>query len=630
MKKICFTSFIALASAAPAYAESAEDLAAASAGNDQIIVTASRATTAAREIGSAVSVIAREDITREQIVFVKDILQDMAGVQITTDRPGDYASVSIRGSDNDQVLWLIDGIELGDPSSTSTQFQPEHLTSRDIARIEIVRGNQSSLYGSDAIGGVVQITTQRATEDGIKLNAEAEAGSHGTVNGGATILGKSGPIDFRLTATGYSHDGPSLADPRTANPAGSVTEKDGYWRYGFSGRVGVAATDTLSLQLIGLWQDSNTDLDNTTSDTDNTVRKREHAMAAQANYLSSDQAFKADASVTRYVARRLYFGPFYSPDGDLYKGTKDAANLNLTYNGGIWSIAVGGNWEEERTTQVTTYSGDFREKIDTKSAYGELALRPIENLSITGAARIDDNSRFGTFDTYRGTIAYVIPGALGANSLKLRASYGTGAKAPGLYQLFDPTYGNPDLKVETSQGGDIGFDIDFDRFSAQLSYFFAKTKNEIIWLANVGPMGGYTQFGRTRKDGVEIAFALRPIDGLAIQQSFTFLTAESDPQEIGDYGDMGRPKRSGSTSVTITPLEQLSLTARARYRSRNASSFGGATGSYAVFDLLGSFAITQNVEIYGRVTNLFDRDYQMSFGKNALGRSLYGGLRVSF
>lgn len=639
MRKILISALLAAGASLPALAHAEEAPYADGVSNDTIIVTASRLSLEQRQVGSAVSVVTGEDLKRGQILFVKDILQDVAGLQISTDRPGDLTTVSMRGSDSDQMLWLIDGIRLGDPSSITTQFQPDHLTTRDVARIEVLRGNQSSLYGSDAIGGVINIITESATEDGIRFNAEGEAGSYGTVNGGASVLGKSGAIDFRLTATGYSHDGPSLADPRTAPPGLPVTEDDGYWRYGFNGRIGIAATDTLSFQAVGLWQKSRTDRDGsdfmtgTQIDSDDSSSVREHAGALQANYLSLDGRFRADASVSRYVARRLYFGASNLPDGDLYKGTLDSANLNLGYNSGsVISIAAGASYIREKGYQATfNWSGPdpfvLDNRISTKSAYGEIALRPIENLTITGAARIDDNSRFGSFDTYRGTIAYVVPGALGTDSVKFRASYGTAAKSPSLYQLFEPSYGNPDLETLRSRGGDFGVDMNFDRFSAQFTYFFSKVRDDFGW---DNSLWRYIQLGRTRQQGVEIAFMLEPVQGISIRQSFTYLEAKSDDDEDGRYVDIGRPKHSGSTSVTFTPVERLSLTARARYRSRNASSYGGVTEAYAVADLLASYGITEQIELYGRVTNLFDKFYQMSYGTNALGRAAYGGVRVSF
>jgi len=364
------------------------------------------------------------------------------------------------------------------------------------------------------------------------------------------------------------------------------------------------------------------------------VRKKEWAYAGQASFRSDDNAWRASATASRYVAQRRYFGQWNRADGDLYQGTKDVLALNASYDkGGIVGLAVGGNYEEEYTDQLTSFSGVFDAKITTKSAFAELALRPARGLTITGAARIDDNSRFGSFDTYRVTGAYVVEDAIGGgNDVKLRASYGSGAKAPGLYQLFDPTYGNANLKVETSEGGDVGIDFNFgSKFSAQFSYFFAKTRNEIVFDGARPPFGGYAQFGKTRKSGVEIAFDVRPTEWLSIRQSYTYLEAEQDPRENDNWVDLKRPKHSGSTSITLTPIERLSISARARYRDRNASSsFSPATKGYEVVDLLASYGITDNVEVYGRVVNLFDKQYQMSYGKNALGQSAYGGVRLKF
>lgn len=605
-----------------AHADSAADDAGA------IVVSASRLPLEAREIGSAYTVVSREDLNLGQITFAKEVFQDLAGVQVTTDRPGDNVNISVRGSDNDQVLFLIDGIELGDPSSTSTQYQADHLITADIERIELLRGNQSSLYGSDAIGGVVNIITRRATEDGVRLSAQGEYGAHNTWNGGASLLGKHGKLDYRVTATGYSHDGPSLADPKT----GPATEKDAYWRYGISGRTGYQATDTVELLAIGFWQKADSDLDNTGSDNDNTVTKTEYAFAGQSRYHSRDGRLNADATASRYVAERLYYGPTYPDYGDLYRGTKDSASANINYKlNDVISLAAGGNWEREKTKQVTQYSGDFLARVTTKSAYGEVAVRPVENLTVTGAARIDDNSRFGSFDTYRVTGAYVIDDAVAGSQIKLRASYGTGAKAPGLYQLFDPTYGNPNLKVETSKGGDVGIDWSFgSTVAAQVGYFFGRTRDEIVWDAGIGQWGGYTQYGRTRKSGVELALQLRPTEWLSVQQTYTYLVAEQDGDEDGVYLDMGRPKNSGSTMVTLTPLEDVSVSVRARYRSRSASSSGRPVDGYTVFDLMSSWQLNERLEVYGRVVNVFDKHYQVSWGKNSLGASAYGGLRVNF
>jgi vitamin B12 transporter len=619
-------SLLALLVASPVLADSYPALPATDVEDANLVVSASRVTMEAREIGSAITVVDQAAIRRNQYIFAKDALQEIPGVVLSSDRAGTLSSVSIRGSSNDEVLWLVDGIELGDPSNITTQFQPDNLTARDIARIEVLRGNQSSLYGSDAIGGVVNIVTQRATEEGIALNAEAEYGSHETVNGGASILGRSGPLDFRLSATGYRHGGPSVADPATADPAGSVSEDDEYWRYGFSGRVGLEATETLQFQALGFWLDSASDLDNTTSDSGDSVDRREYAAAVQGSYRSADGQLKADLTGSRYVARRRYFGEFYRADGDVYKGTKDQLSLTLGWGGeGPVSIAAGGNLEWEKTDQLTGFSGEFDADIDTASAYAEIALRPVDGLTLTGAARLDDNSRFGSFDTYRGTIAYV------AGPVKLRASYGTGAKAPGLYQLFDPAYGNPNLDVETSRGGDAGIDLAFGgRVTGELTYFFGRKRNEILFDGSIPPFGRYGQYGRTRSRGVEVGLSAEPFPWLRLRQTYSFIDHEVQDGEANPYVDSGRPDYAATSSVTVAPTERAEVTARVRFRGADRSGFGGTTGAYTVVDLLASYRLTDAVELYGRLVNLTDEQYQLSYGTQSLGFSGYGGVRLSF
>lgn len=597
--------------------------------DEPIIVSASRTVSSPHEIGSAITLITAGEMERNQVTFLKDALQEVPGVITTSDRPGDATSVSIRGSNNDEVLWLVDGIELGDPSSTSTQHQSDHMIAADIASVEVLRGNQSSLYGSDAIGGVINIVTKRATKDGVEANAEIEGGSHGTLNGGASILAKSGAFDLRLSATGYRHDGPSLADPSTSSPP--AKERDEYWRYGFSGRAGVAATHNLSFQLIGFWLDSFSDIDGTDYltaqpiDTSDTVKKREYAFAGQGEYESDDGSLTGTATASRYATRRLYFGDSNRLDGDIYKGVKDQLALNLKYDprGGIFSIAAGVNMEWEETDQITNYADPFSASINTKSAYGEIALRPLHGLTLTGAARVDDNSRFGTFDTYRGTLAYVLGAA------KLRASYGTGAKAPGLYQLFDPLYGNPNLKAETSHSFDAGVDFTLSsRVTAQVTYFSLAKENEIVWDSSRAPFGGYDQWGRSKAHGVEFGVAATLFDWLRLSQTFTYVDHKQDDDGDGVYASSGRSNYNAASSVTVMPTERVELTLRGRFRDKDTSGWGGATKAHAVFDLLGSYQARENVQFYGRIINLFDKDYQVAYGTNTLGFSGYVGVRL--
>lgn len=613
-----------------AYAQTSED----ESRQETVTVTASRLDLAPREIGSAITAIDRVAIEAGQIIALKEVLQDVPGMQITAGRPGGSTNISIRGSDNDQVLFLFDGIELGDPSSTSTQFSSDNMTSLDIERVEVLRGNQSSLYGSDAIGGVINIITQRATEDGVRFNAEAEAGGYLGVSsaagdhllkrGGVSMLGKRGPLDFRLTATGTVTEGPSIADPRTGT---NVTEDDNYWVWALSGRVGYEFSETLKGQIVSFYNSSSTDLDNTTSDSLNNVDKKDLGLAVQLTHETTDSNWKNELTLSRYNAERLYFGPTYSSAGDLYDGTKDAALFITRYNGfDKVQISAGLNWEDESTDQDTGFSGSFSEGVSTSSVFAEVAFNPVEALSITVAARLDDNERFGQFDTYRVTGAYFLPATLAGGDVKLRASFGTGAKAPGLYQLYDPTYGNADLKVETSQSMDAGVDINWTNASLEFSVFNNEVEDEIAFGYPAGkPDGGYIQFGQTKTQGIEIGGRFSPTSWLSLSQSFMVLDAQNEQTGLW----LGRPRYSGSTSVTAQVTDRFDLTTRLRYRSDNVSG-SRHTAGFVTVDLLGNYDLNDRIELYGRLVNGLDHQYQLSYGRNELNRSLYLGLRARF
>jgi vitamin B12 transporter len=582
---------------------------------ESIIVTANRTGLDSRQIGSAVTVVTAEDIENGQVLLAKDILQDVAGVQISNDRPGAVTGVYIRGSDNDQVLVLLDGLELGDPSAISTAFQFDHLNTADIERIEVLRGNQSSLYGSDAIGGVINVITRQPDEGGISFDVDAEAGSFGLRRLDGAISGRSGRFDYRFGVDTLSADGPSRADPN----AGPASEDDTYERRGFTAQLGVELNSNLKLGLRALTSETATELDGTGEDATfaPSIDKDESVYAVTLVHDAAESAWHHEFAFSQYEAER-----FYDSSGDRLTGDKE----NLKYFSSFdatdrVALAFGIDLEEESTDQLTSFSGSFLAANQTDSAFAELALTPAERLTLTIAARTDDSERFGNFDTYRLTGAYVL--SSNGPETKLRASWGTGAKAPGLYQLFDPTYGNQNLSVEASEGYDIGVDWFWAGGSRlEVSYFNLDIDNEIDFQWPIG----YLNLGETEARGVETYYS-RPI-GRRVDWSLSYAYLASHDRQSDTW--LGRPRNTATMKFAIDATSELKLTARARYRSANAASFGGTTDSFVVMDLLASYAVNDTVEIYGRLVNLFDEDYQYEWGSSTYDRSAFAGVRVRY
>jgi vitamin B12 transporter len=582
---------------------------------ESIIVTANRTGLEARQIGSAVTVITADDIESAQALFAKDILQDVAGVQISNDRPGAVTGIYVRGSDSDQVLVLLDGLELGDPSLISTAFQFDHLNTADIERIEVLRGNQSSLYGSDAIGGVINVITRKPDAVGMRFDIDAEAGSYGMRRVDAAISGDTGLVDYRFGVNSLSADGPSRADP----DAGPATEDDAYDRRGFNGQLGFALTPGLELRLRAAMSETETELDGTGQDETfaPAIDKDESVYALTLVHDNAGSRWHHEFAFSAYEAER-----FYDSSDDRLTGEKE----NLRYWSGFdatdrVSVAFGIDLEEERTDQVTSFSGNFLAGNTTDSLFAEVAVMPADRLTFTVAARSDDNERFGTFDTYRLTAAWVL--ATSGPETKLRTSWGTGAKAPGLYQLFDPTFGNKSLGVEQSDGYDIGADWTWDGGARlELSYFKLDIDNEIDFQWP----DGFLNLGETMARGVEVYYS-RPF-GPRVDWSFSYAYLASHDRQTESW--LGRPRNAATTQLTIDATSEITLTARARYRGMNAASFGGLTDSFVVFDLLGSYALNDTMEIYARIVNLFDQDYQYEWGSSTYDRSGFAGIRFRY
>jgi vitamin B12 transporter len=582
---------------------------------DTIFVTGSRTGLRSDQIGSAVSVITRGQIEAEQILLGKNILQDVPGVQISNDRPGAVTSVYIRGADNDQVLVLVDGQEVGDPSNIMTQYQFDHLRTNDIERIEVLRGNQSSLYGSDAIGGVINIITRRPAGEGLELSLDAEAGSYGMQRLDLGLSGVTGLVDYRVSVGSLASDGPSRADPN----AGPAIEDDAYDNLGFSAKLGVDLLPDLTLELNSFAGNTETELDGTGEDATPTplVEKDEAGLGIMLSHGSADGRWRNQLSLSRYDAERVY-----QTSGDRLTGDKTNVRVSsaVTVAERV-SLAFGLDLEDESTDQLTSYSGSFLAQNETDSLFAELAVTPFSDLTLSFAARRDDNQRFGAFDTHRVTAAWQLDTA--GPATKLRASWGTGAKAPGLYQLFDPAFGNTGLGVEESEGYDIGVDVYWSGGATlEVSYFANDLQNEIDFLYPAG----FLNLGRTHAKGVETYVSL-PL-GERVDWSFSYTYLDSRDRDTDVW--FGRPRNALTTRFVIAATSRLRLTTRARYRSMNAASYGGTTDSFVVVDLLGSYELMDNIEVYGRIVNLFDEDYQYEWGSSTYDLSAFAGVRIRY
>ncbi|GAO38343.1 vitamin B12 transporter BtuB [Sphingomonas changbaiensis NBRC 104936] len=605
----------------------------AAAPADEIVVTASRAPQSAAETGQAVTVLDRDLIEQRQAVIVSDLLAQTPGVAVSRNGGvGGFTGLRIRGAEAEQTLVLIDGVKVNDPSSPGGGFDFANLLADNIARIEVLRGPNSVPWGSQAIGGVVNIITARPTAEPT-LTARAEGGSFGTAQAVANGSFTAGPVAASLGGGYFTTDGISAAR--------AGTERDGYERYAANGRIEVALSDSIAIDLRGYFDHGRTELDGfpppsfTFADTPefSTIQELFGYAGVRATFL--DGRFVNRAAFTIGDVNRDNFAAPGSAPSFIARGRVERFEYQGDLKATDWArIVFGAESERSRFGDGTSV---FRTGID--SGWGELIVKPVAPLTLTGGVRHDDHRDFGGHTSFGGNAA------LGLGHTVVRASYAEGFKAPTLFQLRSD-FGNPALRPETARSIDVGVEqrLIGGALSGSLTWFHRRTRNQIdftpcrtdiaICADGARPFGTYDNIARARASGVEAALDLRPTDTLRINASYTYVDAENRTPGSPDFGTtlLRRPKSSVALNADWRAPVGLSLggTLRQVSDSIDRDAFGTRVrlDGYVLADLRVSYPVSDRLEIYGRVENLFDARYETVLDYNTAGRAAYAGVRV--
>ncbi len=622
-----------------------------------IVVTATRSPLALSQAGSAISVITAEEIAQASPKSPVDVLRRVPGVSLNeTGGPGSTTTVRIRGAESSQTLVLIDGIRVNDPSTDSGEFDFSNLAAVDIERIEVLRGPQSAIYGSDAIGGVINIITRKG-QGAPRFSVGVEGGSYGTVAGRAAVSGSNGPVSYAFSTTGFDASGFSRYGYRIGRIEDALSaplEKDGASRFGAAGRVSVALSPDVEFEVGGYASRTNVAIDNGASsfeflpDGPSKARQQLYEGHARLTANTFDGILKNSFLVSGTSTDRDYklIGSYFLPslywDEYGYQGGRLSAEYQGDLKLGAYGLLTFGAKIEQETLLSTSRSvlpfpTDEAENIDakqnTRSVYALHQFSPIENLYLSLGGRIDDIEDGDTFGTWRATAAYEIPNS----GTKLRSSVGTGAKAPTLYQKFDPFSGTSDLESERSVGFDIGIDqrLADDRVLLSATFFANRFRNLIAYgLADTcGPQqiyGCFINVNRARTSGVELSADVDVVPTwLRVKATYTYLEAFDTET---DLRLARRPEHQGRLGFAITPLPGLSIEPSVVFVGSRFSSPGeiGELAPYARFDLYADYKINETFSIYARAENLTDAQYQEVYDFGTAGRSFYAGMRATW
>lgn len=591
--------------------------AAAQEGEAEIVVSAVRAARPAAETGSSVTVIDAEQLARRQYAFVADALRDTAGVAIARNGAfGGAASVRLRGASSGQTLVVIDGVAVNDPAAPQGGFNFANLDLADIERIEVLRGPQGILYGADAIGGVVSITTAGA--GGAPFAGFLEGGSFGTVRGGATAAAGDDAAFLRATVSGIRSDGVSRAD--------GGAEDDGFRSIAASLRGGARLNEIWSLAATARVSDSVAAIDGfpppdfALADTLETEDTRDRSFSAALRH-AGDRGFNGlnGALTLAYAAidRRNedQGAETFAAEGD--RLTADyVVNVPVTED-----IRLIGGGEVER---VAVDVSGVAESARSGAVFGVLEVEPVDRLVLSAGGRRDEFSNFDGATTARIAAAWA-----GWNGWVLRASWGEGFRAPTLFELNFDQFGimpNPDLRPERATGVDAGIERRFGAVAdpwliARATFFQTRVRDQIDFdfIGN-----GYFNIDRTRSRGVEVEVVWRPVETVEAAVSY----ALTDAIDLGTGAALLRvPEHKGTAVIDWTPMEALTLSASLIVNGREAD-FPAGNAAFARLDLRAAWRLSETFELYGRVENATDTDYQDVSGYGEPGLAAVGGLRV--
>jgi vitamin B12 transporter len=629
-----------LLSSATLLAIFAPGLAAAAGTPETVVVTATRTPQPLDVTGTSMSVVTAEDIDAQQIDIVSDVLAQTPGlIVVRNGGPGQPTNILMRGAEGGQTLVLVDGVRINDPSATTGYAILGDVLANGIDRIEVLRGPQSTLYGSDAIGGVVNILTKRGGP--FTLHLRAEGGSFGTTRFNLAASGTDGAVEYGAAANYYGTNGVSAADAKNGN-----READGYHHLGATGNLRWHVADTASFDARLYYTTARDSFDGypppayAFGDTHEYGKNTLLAAYGGVNISLLDGRFSNRFAALRTGSDRKSFDPTSTPAENFvakggaarfeYQGVLEADQAN--------EIVFGA---ETETRTLSTHSIYDPTPLPTKGSdrvngfYAQWQTRPLEGFTLTGGARHDDDKEFGGHNSVKIAGAWQ---ALAATTI--RANYGDGFKAPSLYELFSQ-YSNPiqALKPETAQGWEAGIDQSLGTVRVSLTYFERRTKNQIDFFSCFGvtstacslraAQGGYYyNVGRSRATGVEAAISARLSDTLDISANYTNL---SDIDLATGLQLARRPHNSADAVVTWRPDSDLTLGIGADYSGKrfdDAYHFTPLSAAMHV-KLFASLKLNEHIELFGRVENLFDDRAEPVAGYGAPGRAFYAGLSTS-
>ena len=615
---------------------------------DVISVSAARTLLSDNNLGSTVSTLSEDELNLRPNISVGELLRTIPGISVSRSGVhGSQTQLRMRGGEANQILVFIDGVKANDIAQGS-EFNFAHLLNYDIESIEVIRGPQSALWGSDALSGVISITTRQASQ-GFKADMFAEAGSNDWKNAGATMRYGSEKFSGKLSVASIDTQGENISR--------QGSEDDGYENdtVSINGQYNFSESFNVNAMVRGV--NSKSEFDGTDwatglpADTSDYVESEQLYSNIGANWSNFDNRLTSKLSYS-YVEsdnKNVVEDSFAVTGFTTTKAISDSTTIG--YQGSYQfndsyqlTLAVENLEEDFKQRGPASFYGDPNrdESVSTDSYIVELQSMVTSNVTLLLSGRHDDNSDFGDSTTGRATAAWM----LNNNNTKLRASFGTGVKNPTFserFGYFTNFVGNPNLEPEESTGWEVGIDNVFlsGDLNISVTYFTEELENEINGFVLADPvLYTYTsanEDGISERSGVEIESDWQLTQSVSLGFAYTLLDATEDDGNGSQQDEIRRAEHSGNMHLTwVSESELANINLNVDYNSEMDDFFYPPTppyfervelDAYTVVSIDASYRFTPNLQAYTRIENALDEDYEEVFGYQAPGSNVYVGLR---
>jgi vitamin B12 transporter len=612
---------------------------------ETVLVTASRTPVDVSRVGSSYSVISREDLERRQIVYVADALRDVPGFAVSSvGSSGSQKQIRVRGAEANQVKVFIDGVEANDPAS-GDEFLFEQLLATEVERIEVVRGPQSALWGSDALAGVVNVITRRRSEP-FSTSGYLEAGSFDTSHAGAHLSASGQVFDLNAGISHLSTDGTNISR--------EGDEDDGSSNITFNLNAGAQLSDRTRLEFFARHTDTETDFDLTDfvstglpADADRVTDATQEYLRVSALTSAFGGRWTHRVSLTSLETNNENF------DSAVSIGSTAAEKLGLYYQTTValtdsdtHRLTFAVDREEQKFFQrgpATPFGNPNQDQaLDTTGYVIEYQGLDLGAFTVSAALRHDDNSDFDDIDTYRLTGSYLFD----STQTRLHVSVGTGQKSPTFVDRFgffsDEFVGNPNVRPEKSEGWEIGFEQPFrnDNLSIAATYFNEQLEDEIdgfVFDPSTFLFTSANRPGTSDRAGLELSLRADLAENLDLSASYTY-TDSTELASLGEEVDeVRRPEDMLALNLHYVPTSRIGINLNVSYTGSQEDiifppfpqpSARVQLEGYTLVNIAATFRLTSTLQLVGRIENLLDEEYEDVVGFSTPGIGAYFGVRV--